>query len=125
MITRFGKDRGATFSHTIVFFPDTVALYFFPLLFLISLAGCIGGTYLAPPTDETFLKRFYEQVRPWGFWKPVYTKIAAEQPGFRANRELGRDLLNVVVGVVWQLSLTTFPMYLVLQNGPTWVLRCC
>ncbi|GAB2785340.1 Na+:solute symporter [Rhabdobacter roseus] len=97
-------------------FPGTVELYFFPLLFVISLAGSIGGTYLAPPTEESYLKRFYQQVRPWGFWKPIQEKVAAENPGFVPNRDFKRDMFNVAVGIAWQLGLTTFPMYLVLKE---------
>lgn len=35
--------------------PDGLVLYFFPVLFGISLIGCIVGTYSAPPTDEDTL----------------------------------------------------------------------
>ncbi len=35
-------------------------LYNWPLLFLISLAGCIAGTYTAPVTDTQILKTFTE-----------------------------------------------------------------
>ena len=33
-------------------------LYFFPVLFLISLAGCLIGTYTAPATETATLKKF-------------------------------------------------------------------
>lgn len=53
--------------------PDSLVLYFFPVLFGISLVGCIVGTYSAPPTDEETLVNFYIRVRPWGGgnrWRP-------------------------------------------------------
>ena len=43
-------------------------LYKWPLLFLISIAGSVIGTYTAPATDTGILKNFYKTVRPWGFW---------------------------------------------------------
>jgi Na+/proline symporter len=49
-------------------FPQTLPLHYFPLLFALSLAGCIVGTYASPPTDEKTLIEFYRSVRPWGFW---------------------------------------------------------
>src|SRR5437868_5263119 len=33
-------------------FKDVLPLYVWPLLFLISIAGCVIGTFTAPPTDE-------------------------------------------------------------------------
>ena len=42
---------------------------------LLVIAGCIIGTYTAPPTDAEVLKKFYKQVRPWGFWKPVHAQV--------------------------------------------------
>ena len=89
-------------------------LYYFPLLFLVSLAGSIAGTLLAPPTDEDTLKRFYRSVRPWGFWGPIHALVVAEDPTFRANKNFKMDMVNVGIGVVAQMCLTVLPIYLVL-----------
>lgn len=89
-------------------------LYNWPLLFLISLAGSIFGTYLAPPTESRVLQHFYVTVKPWGFWKPVLLEIRKTDPGFQPNRHFGRDMFNVVLGIIGQLCLTILPMYLVL-----------
>lgn len=100
-------------------FPGTLALYYWPLLFLISLAGSLIGTYSAPPTDEAVLKTFYRQVRPWGFWKPIHEKVIAEEPDFQQNRQFKRDMFNVVLGITAQCCLTILPMYIVLwQQWP-------
>jgi hypothetical protein len=37
---------------------------------------------------------------------------------FRPNGDCTRDLSNVAVGIVWQLTLVTFPIYLVLRDWP-------
>ena len=89
-------------------------LYYWPVIFLISLAGCIIGTYAAPPTEMSTLKSFYKTVRPWGFWQPVHKIVAAEDASFMPNKRFKLDMFNVVLGIVAQLCLTILPMYLVL-----------
>ncbi len=91
-----------------------VPLYSWPLLFLISFAGSIIGTYLSPPTERKVLKAFYKNVRPWGFWKPVAIEVMAEDPGFVPNKRFKLDMFNVVLGIIGQCCLTLIPMYLVL-----------
>jgi solute:Na+ symporter, SSS family len=90
-------------------------LYYFPLLFLLSLAGSLIGTFTAPPTDEETLKKFYRTVRPWGFWKPVYELVVKEEPGFQPNRRFKLDMFNVALGIIAQLCMTILPMYVVLS----------
>ncbi|MGE5520690.1 MAG: sodium:solute symporter family protein [Candidatus Dadabacteria bacterium] len=89
-------------------------LYYFPLLFLISIIGCLVGTFTAPPTDATILNKFYKSVRPWGFWKPVHEKVITEDPSFVPNKRFRLDMFNVVLGIIAQLCLTILPMYLIL-----------
>ena len=95
-------------------FPHTLPLYVWPLLFLISIIGCLVGTYTAPPTDKEVLKKFYSSVRPWGFWKPIHQMVIKEDPGFQANKRFKLDMFNVVLGMIAQCCLTILPMYLVL-----------
>ena len=90
-------------------------LYYFPLLFLLSLAGSLIGTFTAPPTDEETLKKFYRTVRPWGFWKPVHELVLKEEPGFEPNRRFKLDMFNVALGIIAQLCMTILPMYVVLS----------
>jgi Na+/proline symporter len=91
----------------------------FPVVFLIALAGCLAGTLLTPPEDEEVLKDFYRRVRPWGFWGPVLAKVSAEDPAFERNKDFWRDMFNVVVGIVWQVSLVALPCYVVIQKFHT------
>jgi solute:Na+ symporter, SSS family len=92
------------------------ALYTFPFLLLISLAGCLAGTFLSKAEDEAVLKRFYRTVNPWGFWGPIRDKVVQEDPSFVPNRGAAHDLTNVAVGIVWQLCLVTLPIYIVLKQ---------
>lgn len=89
-------------------------LYYWPVLFLLSMAGSILGSYATPPTDTATLMSFYRNVRPWGFWGPVHRLVIAEDPGFTGNENFQRNLLNIVLGIVAQLCLTLLPMYIVL-----------
>jgi Na+/proline symporter len=89
-------------------------LYYWPLLFVLSVVGCIVGTYAAPATDMELLKSFYKTVRPWGFWKPVHEQVMKEDPAFEPNRRFKLDMFNVVLGIIGQCCLTILPMYLVL-----------
>lgn len=93
---------------------DGLPLYNWPLLFLISIIGCIVGTYTAPPAEIEVLKNFYKTVRPWGFWKPVHDSVIADDPGFQPNKRFKLDMFNVVLGIIAQCCLTLLPMYLVL-----------
>ncbi|MBA4167281.1 MAG: Na+:solute symporter [Chitinophagaceae bacterium] len=95
-------------------FPGTLPLYVWPLLFVISIAGCLLGTYMAPPTDLGVLKKFYTTVRPWGFWKPIRELVVAERPSFQPDKRFKLDMFNVVLGIIAQLCLTILPMYLIL-----------
>ncbi|HKF46613.1 MAG TPA: sodium:solute symporter family protein [Terracidiphilus sp.] len=88
----------------------------FPLVLVISLGGCLAGTLLTDPEDDEVLKDFYRRVRPWGLWGPVLKKVQAEDPGFRPNTDFARDMFNVAVGIVWQVSLVILPLYLVIQE---------
>ncbi|MAT71647.1 MAG: sodium:solute symporter [Planctomycetaceae bacterium] len=91
-------------------------IYLFPLIFLISLVGCVAGSLLTPADDLEVLKRFYLKVRPWGFWGPVHDAVVAEHPQVQPNRNCGRDMLNCLVGMAWQTALTAVGVFLVLQD---------
>jgi Na+/proline symporter len=97
-------------------FTNTLSLYYFPIILIVSLAGCIIGTYMAPPTGEEILKSFYRQVRPWGFWKPIREKVMAENPKFKPNTNFGRDALNIILGTAVQTGLVALPVYIVLMK---------
>jgi solute:Na+ symporter, SSS family len=88
----------------------------FPLVLVLSLIGCFAGTLLTKAEDDAVLKDFYRRVRPWGFWGPILKKVQAEDPGFERNRDFARDMFNIAVGIVWQVSLVALPLYFVIQE---------
>src|SRR5690606_12963403 len=90
-------------------FHETMPLYTFPLMLVISLIGAFIGTFATKATDETTLKTFYKTIKPWGFWKPIHDKVLAEDSTFEGNQNFKRDAFNVVIGIIWQVSLVIFP----------------
>lgn len=95
---------------------DISAMYTFPVILVISIIGCLMGTFATEPEDDEILKKFYKTVRPWGFWGPIRDKVMREDPSFRPNPHFVRDVSNVSVGIVWQLCLTALPIYVVLRQ---------
>ena len=96
--------------------PDWTALEAFPVNLTISFIGCFVGSYFTEPDDEEVLKNFYLKTRPWGFWKPILQKLQAENADVKGNTDFGRDMLNVVVGIIWQTSLVAAPIFMVIQD---------
>ncbi|NCC45866.1 MAG: sodium:solute symporter, partial [Bacteroidia bacterium] len=100
----------------LLFFPEIADIYLFPAVLLVSFIGSIAGTLLTPPDTDEVLMKFYKNVRPWGFWKPIHDKVVKEDPEFEKNKDFGRDVVNVITGIVWQMSLVVLPIYLVIHN---------
>ncbi len=88
----------------------------FPLVLVLSLIGCFAGTLLTKPEDDAVLMDFYRRVRPWGFWGPILAKVRAEDPAFKPNPDFVRDMFNIAVGIVWQISLVALPLYIVIKE---------
>ena len=100
----------------LLFFSSWIDIYFFPIIFICSILGCLFGSLLTPPDDMEKLKSFYKSVKPWGFWKPVFEEIKKTDKNFTKNKNFGRDMFNVFVGIIWQMSLVVWPMYLLIKK---------
>ncbi|WP_319592461.1 sodium:solute symporter family protein [uncultured Draconibacterium sp.] len=96
--------------------PGFAPIYHFPFIFALSLAVSIFASLLTPPEDETVTFSFYKTVRPWGIWEPIHQKVIVQDHEFQKNTAFKRDMFNVVIGIIWQLSLIAMPVYLVIQN---------
>lgn len=96
-------------------FTDFNPLHSFPFMLLLCVIGCVAGSLLTKPDDMEVLKKFYIQVRPWGFWAPVRAAVQQQHPEVQANKDFGRDMFNVVVGIIWQTSLVIAPIFLVIK----------
>jgi SSS family solute:Na+ symporter len=96
--------------------PSVAAIYAFPYILAVSLAGCFAGSYLSEPEPDEVLIAFYMRVKPWGFWKPVLAKVRERYPNYQPNKNFKRDMFNVVVGIAWQVSLMALPIYIVIHE---------
>ena len=103
----------------VVVFPESNSLMdlirAFPIIFGTSLLACVLGSLLTIPEEEAILKRFYSTVRPWGFWGPVHARVVAENPAFKAGN-FGKDAINSVVAIVWQIPLWTIPIFAIFRD---------
>ena len=116
MLTGIISAMVASYLVKISVIPDGELLYWFPVLFGLSLAGSVIGSYAVPPTDMAVLKSFYSTIRPWGFWEPVKQAVIADDPSFQPNKNFKINMFNVVIGTMAQCCLTILPMYLVLRQ---------
>jgi Na+/proline symporter len=92
------------------------ALATFPWLFAACLAVAVAGSYLTKPTEMGVLKAFYRKTRPWGLWGPVLKALREDDPTALPNRDFGIDMVNVVIGIVWQTALTASAIFLVIHQ---------
>ncbi|PHQ28835.1 sodium:solute symporter family protein [Leeuwenhoekiella nanhaiensis] len=90
-------------------------IYLFPIILGFSLLGAFLGTYLTPPTAAATLKSFYTSVHPWGWWKPVREQLKADE-AIEKNTDFGLDMLNCLIGIVWQSSMIVLPIFLVVRD---------
>ncbi len=121
----FGMLGGLVASTIVPFlWQGTADIFLFPVILLLSFAGCILGTYLTKPDDMEVLKAFYRQTKPWGAWGPVRRKVMDDDPGFEPNRDFKRDVWNVLIGIIWQMTLVIMPMYLLIRDFRGLVITC-
>jgi len=97
-------------------FPELQPLYAFPYLLLAGFIGSVVGTLTTKPEEDEILMAFYQNVRPWGFWQPIKAKVLLQSPEFQSNSTFSRDAFNIVIGMIWQISLVVLPIYLVIRE---------
>ena len=94
------------------------AIYLFPVIFGFSLLGSFLGTFLSKPTEFKVLKSFYYNVRPWGWWNPIYDALKKEDESLQKNTEFWLDMVNCLIGIVWQSSMILMPIFLIVRDYP-------
>ena len=88
----------------------------FPFNMALSLTAAILVSFLTRKQDEASLATFYEKTNPWGWWKPVKKLVQQQNTAFVPNNDFWKDALNVVLGIVWQMTLIVMPIYFVIRQ---------
>ena len=89
--------------------------YSFIIASVCSLSGCLIGTYLTPKTDPAVLVNFYNQTRPFGFWKNV-SRLLPDKSRTKIKRENNRDIVSTFFAIGWQLSLFLGGMMVIMKQ---------
>ncbi|MFH4965700.1 sodium:solute symporter family protein [Gaetbulibacter sp. M235] len=113
------QNKGNFMEGTLLYnLSELQAIYLFPVIFGFSIVGCLLGTLLTPATDMDVLKSFYGNVRPWGWWNPVYCALKSEDESFAKNNDFRSDMVNCAIGIVWQSSMIVLPIFLLIRDYP-------
>jgi MFS family permease len=110
-----GMVAGTAAAIAVIYLPLHPVVAFL-LILAVSTAASVVLCLVTVPESDDVLMSFYRTVRPWGLWDPVFRKCRADDPTFEKNRDFTRDVFNLAVGLVWQTSLVTAPIYLVIQH---------
>jgi Na+/proline symporter len=103
----------------LLIWPEMNKMYVLPFSLAVStLCSVIMCLRTRPESDEV-LEGFYRTVRPWGYWRPVFNKLAEKNPKIRENTNLARDAFNVGIGIIWQLMLMVVPICIVIREKRT------
>ena len=99
-----------------IILPELSPLNAFPFILLFSGLSGVLGSLVTKPDNEKTLMEFYKNIRPWGFWNPILKKINSTDKTIKRNTNFLNDLLNIVVGMIWQISLVLIPIYLLVYK---------
>jgi Na+/proline symporter len=110
-----GTLLGLAGAVVVPFLPETPPMYVtFPAICVLSLVGCLMGTWLTRPTEEATLVSFYRTVRPFGVWGPIAKQSGLSNEELRDPAEsMWRTAVNVVLASMAILGVYLGPMYLV------------
>lgn len=90
-------------SHLKVFDPAPAEYKYAPIIWLISLIGCVAGSYLTSAEAASVVQTFYKRVRPWGCWGPVRDALQLE-PSDAPDQSWIRVIVNITLGITCLLS---------------------
>jgi len=101
---------------TPVLFPGLDPLQAFPFIMGAAALASIIGSLMTDPDGDDVLLAFYTSVKPWGFWAPIKEKALLKDANFSIDNSSGRDLFNVFVGIIWQMTFVLAPILLVIKS---------
>ncbi|MEM1012835.1 MAG: hypothetical protein AAGI46_11525, partial [Planctomycetota bacterium] len=93
----------------VAFDPATKDAFEIGLLLAASGLVSVVVALTTAPTPEATLRRFYDQIRPWGLWPTGWRSAIDREDGTR-------DVVRLVVALVWQVTMFLLPMLAVLRE---------
>jgi hypothetical protein len=82
----------------------------FPLVVAGSSIATIAATLLTAPVDDSTLRAFYTQIRPFGAWGHIAREVKLPK---ESGESAGRTILNVLLAMIAVHACYLAPMYLV------------
>jgi Na+/proline symporter len=106
----------------LLIWPEMNKMFVLPFSLAVSTISSVIVCLRTRPESDEVLESFYRNVRPWGYWRPVYKKLAQKYPKICENMNLKRDAFNVGIGIIWQLMLMVVPVCIVIREIRTlWI----
>ncbi|MFK7825751.1 MAG: hypothetical protein AB8G05_16480 [Oligoflexales bacterium] len=96
-----------------LYVPQLQAIDSFLICTISSSLASVFVSYLSPPVPKEILIKFYQSVRPFGFWKEVRLKVS--QQTTQPSETLALSAINVCLAIVVIAGLYLGPMYFVAQ----------
>jgi Na+/proline symporter len=97
-------------------FPSAPLYLTFPIITLISLSSSILVSKLTSPSAQRVLTRFYKDIQPGGFWRPIKELVKGEKPSFKRESSFKSELGNAFLATGWITCLYSIPVYLMIHK---------
>lgn len=98
-----------------LFFPEMHEFLVFLLVMGTGTTGSVLGSLLSKPVDDHILWSFYNQTRPFGFWRPLLNRLESTQRE-KTVAEHKFDLISVPFALLWQISMFMLSMLVLLHS---------
>jgi len=97
-------------AHYKVFDPSPSEYQYAPVIWGVTIVGCIVGSLATAPTSKETLVAFYRNVRPLGVWHPIKAAVGQLPPLQGPAASAGRIVINVILALVclFNAYLATF-----------------
>ena len=98
-----------------IWIPNAPPYETFAFVIAVSTLGTVIGAAIGKPTDMDTLVKFYKQIRPFGFWRPV-RRLCGPELVNDIRKENRRDLLLLIPACLWQMLLFWFMTAIVVKK---------
>lgn len=100
-------------------------LFAFFIILALSTAVSIIACKLTSPVDESALLAFYVKTKPWGFWGKMKARLLEVMPAQDFQTHPYRDMINVLIGITWQMAMVALPLFVIFRQWPQAVTCLC